>query len=235
VDITSQGAKSIIFSFEITPERTLQWLVRQATGCIPRSKGDLGKALTWLTSGIWLYDYVGTANVNKMFEAMLYAVRRYGVDVAFIDSLFKCGISSEDYNAQKEFVGRLTDFCKQHGIHIFLVAHARKPPSNMSGRNDDRIPSRDEISGTSDIKNAGFNVLMFWRNLTKHLRLQELRRSPIPDLKTIAELEAKWDGRIRLEKQRFNDGRVGEVPTWFDGPSNQLKTAQGDKPKIYCQ
>jgi twinkle protein len=239
VDLRNQGAKVLVFSFEIAPSRTLQWMTRQSLSTsAPKTREELSKALTWLTEGIWMYDYVGTADIKKMFEAMDYAVRRFGIDIVVIDSLFKCGISSEDYNAQKEFISQHTDFCKLTGTHTFLVCHARKPPTVQKGRNDDRVPTRDEISGTSDIKNGGFNVLVFWRNMSKHNRIQELQGSAVMNgdtLKAIHELELKPDGRIRLDKQRFGNGRLGEIPTWYDTASTQLKTSQADKPKVYLQ
>jgi len=85
VDLKNQGAKVLWFSFEISPQRSLQWAVRQAT-CVsvPKTKDDIVKPLTWLTEGVWMYDYVGTADRKKMFEAMNYGVRRYGINIIVV-------------------------------------------------------------------------------------------------------------------------------------------------------
>ena len=51
-----------------------------------------------------------------------------------IDSLVKCGVGVDDYNAQKKFVDALCWAAKQHKVHIHLVNHIRK------GNNETEIP-----------------------------------------------------------------------------------------------
>lgn len=233
VSLISQGARVLDCSLEIKPARTLQWLARQALNKRkPASKEELEAALQWLGSGLWLFDYVGTANIDRMFEAMLYAVKRYGVNVIFIDSLFKCGVGSEDYNGQKEFTNRLTDFARDTGVHVFLVAHSRKPPVASSGPNEGRVPSKDEIAGSSDIQNNAFNIIIVWRNKEKHRKLDELREKPVPDLEAWNKLEAAPDGKIKLDKNRF-DGIEREMSTWFDTASTQFCTEKDARPTTY--
>lgn len=233
ISIMNQGGKVLDCSLEIKPARTLQWMSRQALNKrTPNSKEELEATLQWLSGGIWLFDYVGTANITRMFEAMLYAVKRHGVNVIFIDSLFKCGIGSDDYNAQKDFIAKLCDFSRDTGAHVFLVAHTRKPPINTGGRNEDRVPSKDEIAGSGDIQNGAFNILIVWRNKEKHKKLDELRASSTPSMEAVAKWEAAPDGRVKLDKARF-DGVEREVATWFDLASTQFTLARDERPTTY--
>lgn len=233
ISIMNQGGKVLDCSLEIKPARTLQWMSRQALNKrTPNSKEELEATLQWLSGGIWLFDYVGTANITRMFEAMLYAVKRHGVNVIFIDSLFKCGIGSDDYNAQKDFIAKLCDFARDTGAHVFLVAHTRKPPINTGGRNEDRVPSKDEIAGSGDIQNGAFNILIVWRNKEKHKKLDELRASGTPSMEAVAKWEAAPDGRVKLDKARF-DGVEREVATWFDLASTQFTLARDERPTTY--
>lgn len=233
ISIMNQGGKVLDCSLEIKPARTLQWMSRQALNKrTPNSKEELEATLQWLSGGIWLFDYVGTANITRMFEAMLYAVKRHGVNVIFIDSLFKCGIGSDDYNAQKDFIAKLCDFARDTGAHVFLVAHTRKPPINTGGRNEDRVPSKDEIAGSGDIQNGAFNILIVWRNKEKHKKLDELRASVTPSMESVAKWEAAPDGRVKLDKARF-DGVEREVATWFDLASTQFTLARDERPTTY--
>jgi twinkle protein len=233
ISILNQGGKVLDCSLEIKPARTLQWMARQALNKrTPDNKEELEATLQWLAGGVWLFDYVGTANITRMFEAMLYSVKRYGVNVIFIDSLFKCGIGSDDYNAQKDFIAKLCDFCRDTGVHVFLVAHTRKPPINTGGRNEDRVPSKDEIAGSADIQNGAFNILIVWRNKEKHKKLDELRQSANPSMEAVVKWEAAPDGRVKLDKSRF-DGIEREVATWFDLASTQFTLAQTEKPVTY--
>lgn len=232
--LVSQGARVLDCSLEIKPARTLQWMARQALNKRrPDDKEELEATLQWLSGGVWLFDYVGTANMPRMFEAMLYASKRYGVNVIFIDSLFKCGVGSDDYNAQKEFIAKLCDFCRDTNVHVFLVAHSRKPPVNTGGKNEDRVPSKDEIAGSGDIKNGAFNILIWWRNKSKHHKLDELREAPTMNLEAFQKTEQQPDGRIKLDKQRFADGVEREIAVWFDGASTQFLCTRDEKPTTY--
>jgi twinkle protein len=231
--LLEQGARVLDCSLEIKPERTLQWMAKQAL-CKrrPDSRQELDAVLEWMAGGIWIFDYVGTADMARMFEAMLYAVKRHGVNVIFIDSLFKCGIGSDDYNAQKDFVAKLCDFCRDTGVHVFLVAHTRKPPVNTGGRNEDRVPSKDEISGSGDIKNAAFNILIIWRNKAKHNKLDELREKGSTDFEAIRKLEEQPDGRMRLDKNRM-EGIEREICLWYHPDSTQFRASREELPRPF--
>jgi twinkle protein len=149
---------------------------------------------------------------------MEYARKRHGVDVFVIDSLFKCGLSSEDYGGQREFADKLTTFCNNTGAHVILVAHSRK----VSSGNEYTAPTKSDVSGSSDITNAAFNVIVWFRNKMKKRKLDEARQATPPDVETINAWMDENDGEIILDKQRFGEGEEAKVKTWFSSETTQF-------------
>jgi twinkle protein len=162
-------------------------------------------------------------------HAMEYARKRHGVDIFIIDSLFKCGLSSEDYGGQREFADKLTTFVNNTGAHVILVAHSRK----VSSGNEFAVPTKADVAGSSDITNAAFNVLIVWRNKMKKRKLDELKQAGGADAETIAKWEAEFDGKVVIDKQRFGEGEESEVQLWFDHDSTQFHTCPNSRYPYY--
>ncbi len=57
---------------------------------------------------------------------------------------------------QKSFINQLTDLAKQTNTHIVLVAHPRK--ENLT-----QLIRKESISGSGDITNLAFNVILLHR------------------------------------------------------------------------
>ena len=113
---------------------------------------------------------------------------------------------------------QLTSFCNDTGAHVILVAHSRK------SENEDRVPTKTDISGSQDINNAAFNVIVVWRNKLKQRKWDEAKQRG--DVMKQTEIEGWYDGRIRIDKQRFGDGEDKDVPLFFDRTSWQFWTKQ---------
>ena len=219
IHLVSLGAKVFDASLEIKPAKTLQMMIRSALAKKrPDNKQELDGCLNWLNNSLWFYDHVGVAQKANLLSAMNYARKRFGIDVFVIDSLFKCGVSGEDYSGQRGFMDELTAFCNDTGAHVILVAHSRK------SENEDKVPTKTDISGSQDINNAAFNVVVVWRNKLKQRKIDEATESKDP-LK-VAELEGWYDGRMRLDKQRFGEGEDKDLPLFFDKHSWQFWPTQ---------
>ncbi|MDO7919808.1 bifunctional DNA primase/helicase, partial [Pseudomonas aeruginosa] len=91
-----------IASMEMPARRTLQRMVRQASGMSCPSRGYIDAILDWLDGKLWIYDQLGTAKTGEMLEDFRYAARRYGVNHFIVDSLAKLGMAEDDYNGQKQ-------------------------------------------------------------------------------------------------------------------------------------
>jgi twinkle protein len=201
-----QNRTTLIASMEMAPLATLARMAHQATEKIAPSPDDVDLFLKRLRSNIWLYDQVGTVTPQRIRSVIRYAREHVGADHVIVDSLMKCGISTEDLDAQKRFVDWLSTYAKDTGVHIHLVAHNRK----SSG--EDSIDGKYSIKGASEISDMADNVLLCWRNKRKEQAMQ----AGEADDET---LEAP-DACINVDKQRHGSWE-GKILLWFNQPTCQ--------------
>lgn len=174
------GMKAAIASMEMKGEQTLQKMICQSETTDLPLPGVIDSVLDWLAGKLWVYDLMGEVSADLLLDLMQYSYARSGVNFYTIDSLMKCNISSEDYEAQRKFLNRLSCFAKDTGSHVNLVAHARK------GRDESNAPGKMDVRGTGDIINQADNILTTWRNKEKEElredgKLSEKEESGIPD------------------------------------------------------
>jgi twinkle protein len=155
------GNRVAIGSFEMLGEQTLHKMIIQSEICQLPTRGDIGRVLQWLSGRLWIYDLLGNVAPKQVLELMEYSHSRHGVTQFVIDSLMKCSVGSEDYDAQRIFLNDLCAFAKDRMVHINLVAHARK------GRDESEQPGKLDIKGSSDIINQTDNIVVVWRNKEK--------------------------------------------------------------------
>lgn len=224
--LVQQGCKILDCSLEIRPGLTLYYMTRCAMAKKYAEKHEAEACVSWLNDQMLFLDCVGTVNAERIMHASEYARKRHGVDVLVIDSLFKCGMSGEDYGAARAFADKLTSFANNTGVHVILVAHSRKTQNG----NEYSPPTKSDVAGSSDITNAAFNVIVIWRNKMKKRKVDELRQSKDPE--ALEELE-KWleqpDGKIIIDKQRFGEGEECEIPVWYEKDSCQFHNVQDRK------
>jgi twinkle protein len=207
-------------SLEIRPGLTLYYMTRCAMGKKFAEKAEAEACVDWINERMYFLDCIGTVNVSRVLHAMEYARKRHGIQVFVLDSLFKLGLSSEDWGAQREFADKMTTFCNNTGASVILVAHSRK----TSNGNELAVPSKSDVAGSSDLTNAAFNVIIFWRNKMKARKLNEAKQT------NNAEMTSEWmdepDGKIVIDKQRFGEGEESETVVWFQKDSCQFQTSK---------
>lgn len=213
-----RGERVCIASFEMPAPVLLYRLVRQLTGQRTPSTEYIRRAMTWLADRLWIYDHVGTVDRKRALEVFEYAHRRYGVTYFVLDSLMKCKIGGDDYNAQDDFTDDLDSFCQQKGVHTTLVAHARKGDEKI-------VATNNEVKGSGGITDKAWNVISIWRNKGKEIAMQksmtgeELNRE---DQKALEGPDCVW----YVDKQREGDGWIGQISLGFD-PDSQQFLSQG--------
>jgi twinkle protein len=217
--LLSQGCKVMDASLEIRPAMTLYYMSRCALGKKDATKAEAEACVGWINENMYFLDCLNTVNVDRIMHAMEYARKRHGIDVFIIDSLFKCGMAGEDHAAARAFADRLTSFCNNTLAHVILVAHSRKTQNG----NEFAVPTKSDVAGSSDITNAAFNVIIFWRNKMKKIKLDEARQKN--DMEQVVHWMDQPDGKIIIDKQRFGEGEECQVFTWFDAPSCQFHTS----------
>lgn len=223
--LVQQGAKVMDASLEIKPGMTLYNMTRCALGKKMSSNQEVRACIDWVSDSMFFLDCIGTVSVGRLMQAMEYARKRHGIDVFVIDSLFKCGMSSEDYGGQREFMDKITTFCNNTGAHVILVAHSRK----VSSGNEYAVPTKADISGSSDISNAAFNVVIWFRNKMKKQKLDEARQAIPPNDQEIAKWIDAPDGTAFLDKQRFGEGEEARVFVWLNTDALQFHTSRNVK------
>ena len=227
--LLANNQKIMDASLEIKPGMTLYNMTRCALGKKHSVKEEVEGCISWINDSMFFLDCIGTVNVTRLMHAMEYARKRHGIDVFVIDSLFKCGLSGEDYAGARDFVDKLTTFCNNTGAHIILVAHSRK----TSNGNEYSVPTKSDVAGSSDICNAAFNVIIVWRNKMKKKRMDEIQAATDMDPITKTEQLVKWmdqpDGQIVIDKQRFGEGEECSIMVFFDKESCQFHPTQGMK------
>ena len=152
-----QGHKCLSISLEMSPKAQLARMWRQAS---LQNKPDLDAGLEftrWAKDKLWFYDQHGTINPRVLLSVMRYAHDILGIDFILVDSLMCMSLNSDDYSGQKNVVQGLANTAKQLGVHVILVAHARKGQSVK-----DRL-DKWSVAGSADITNRADNVIILGR------------------------------------------------------------------------
>jgi twinkle protein len=136
-----------------------------------------------------------------------------------VDNLMKCVAGEDDYNGQKAFVDELCAIARDHSMHIHLVHHIKKPPT------DDHKPSKYDFKGSGAITDQPDNVIAVWRNKTKERQIQEKK---IP-------AEGAPDALLIVDKQRNGEGWEGHIGFWFHRPSQQFLAKPDSQPMKFYQ
>ena len=228
LSLCTQGEKVCIASFEMKPGKTLERMGRQFSGFNPNdpafagSEAATAELLTlyedfkgWTDGRLWLYDQQGTVNAKQVAAVVRYCAKEKGITHFFVDSLMKCVASEDDYNGQKMFVDELTAIARDHGIHIHLVHHIRKPAD------ESHKPSKYDYKGTGAITDQVDNVISVWRNKAKEKKRDE---GKLVD-------EKEPDALLICDKQR-NGESEGCIGLWFDRASLQYVGGPGDDPLL---
>lgn len=214
--LLAQGERAGVFSGEMTPERQLKRLVKQASGLDRPTLSYLDTIGAWLHDKIWVVDVVGSASIDRLLSIFTYANHRYGVRQFVIDSLMMTDVPEDGsgaLTAQKEAMRKLCDFAKRNGCHIHLVAHPRKSINENQG------PGKLDVAGSSKLTDAADNVFTVWS-----ARKDEAKTDEDPN---------KPDGALELQKQRNGDIQHFRINLWFNRSAQQFCTYTNRKPVCY--
>jgi len=214
--LMQQGERVVVFSGEMTPERQLKRMVKQASGLDRPTMGFIDAIGRWMHDKLWLFNVVGSATIDRLLAVFLYASKRYGTRHFVIDSLMMTDVPEDGQGAmtaQKEAVRKLCDFAKRNGCHLHLVAHPRK------GADESKGPGKLDVAGSSKITDGADNVFTVWS-----ARKDEADLEADPD---------KPDARLELQKQRNGDTQHYSLALWFNRAAQQFCTYSRRQPVAY--
>lgn len=204
LDLCVQQERVLMVSLEMTPQKTLARMCRQAAGTA-RPYGMARAFSGWTDGRLWLLDHLGRLMPEKTVAVCRYFANELKGTHVFIDSMMKVCQSEESFDEQKQLVSDLCDVAKETKLHIHLVAHCRKP-----SQDETRPPTKYDLRGSASISDQCHNVLTIWSNKVKAIALQ---KNPHDE-------PAKMDPDfiVGVEKQR-NGEYEGKVGLWFHKPS----------------
>lgn len=207
--LVNQGASVCIASLEMQPRATLGKMIQQAKGDGQRCGAYAKRYLHWSGDKLWLYDHIGDCKSDRMLAIVRYCADKLHINHMVIDSLMKCGVRQDDYDAQAEFVSALCDAGRDTGIHIHLVAHSKKQID------ESRKPGKMDIKGSGTIGDLVHNVVTVWRNKPKE---QAIERGDYS-------MESEPDQILICDKQRNGDWE-GQIGLWYHAASRQYTGAR---------
>lgn len=216
--LMAQGQRVTVFSGEMTPERQLKRIMKQATGLDRPTMGYIDAVGNWITDKLWFFNVVGSAGVDRLLTVFLYANKRYGMRHFVIDSLMMTDVPEDGagaMTAQKEAIRKICDFARRNGCHLHLVAHPRK------GQDESRGPGKLDVAGSSKITDGADNVFTVWS-----ARKDENDPDIDPD---------KPDARLELQKQRNGEAQHYSQPLWFCKGAQQFATTPRRTPVSYVR
>jgi twinkle protein len=223
-----QGARVCIASLEMASTQLVRRMVRQAGNTDRPTEPYIREIIDWLDGWLWVFAIVGKSGVARILEVFEYARCRYGCDVFAVDSLMRLGVGAEDYEAQEKAVFEMVSWASEKGVHLHLVAHARKSDRTVLHA----VPDAEDVKGTSEIGANAFNVIGIWRNrkLEDELRqvLEAVERGDASQQAKLDELAPKPTVIVNVAKQRNGDWE-GKFGLWFNLATYQYRSAHDER------
>jgi len=222
VAMGDQGARVCIASLEMAPRQLIRRMVKQAGNVDRPTEPYIREVVGWLDGWLWVFGVVGKTGVSHLLEIFEYARARHGCDVFVVDSLMRLGVGSDDYTGQEKAVFELVSWAVEKGVHVHLVAHARKS-DRAAGHS---VPDAEDVKGTSEIASNAANIIGLWRNRKLEDEIKAAESSG--DKAKIVELAEKPPVLVNVAKQRNGDWE-GKFGLWFSPETYQYRSAHDNR------
>jgi twinkle protein len=228
VAMGDQGARVCIASLEMAPRQLIRRMVKQAGNTNRPPEPYIREVVDWLDEWLWVFAVVGKNPVGRILEVFEYARARYGCDVFAIDSLMRLGVGAEDYEGQEKVVYKIVSWAFDKGVHVHLVAHARKTDRSAAHA----VPDAEDVKGTSEIAANAANILTVWRNRKLEDEIAKLTedtsRGDATAETKLREIADQPPVIVNVAKQRNGDFE-GKFGLWFSPQTYQYRSAHDDR------
>jgi twinkle protein len=169
--------KTFLYSGEMSENKIQNWLYRQMIGnkkeymyevkAKYKTKDEIKpevikKIKEWHKGIFYLFnrrEEKVAKDLNKFFDLMGLAAKRYGVKLFVIDNLMsKLEEKADSLNSdQSNFVQRCKDFADINKVHVILVTHPNKEKGEISKEEGNLV--KTDISGSNNIGNKADNII----------------------------------------------------------------------------
>jgi twinkle protein len=212
IDLSTQGERSLVMSFEMLPAVTLARMARQVFGVNVPTKRQRDAFMRWTDDRLWVFDHMGRFSPAKALAVLRYFCEELEGTQVVIDSMMMVCESEESLDEQKQLITDLVRVAQETGLHIHLVAHCKKP------LDESKPPSKYDIRGSSAISDQVHNIVMVWANQAKKAALEagaKLDDKPTPNGRSWGD---QPDAMLSVGKQR-NGSFEGKLSLWWDESS----------------
>lgn len=226
----NDGNNVLCYSGELTARDFMNWMDLQAAGKdhVRQSKKyanyyyvtkeDREKIAIWLGDHFMLWNNDHGNDFTKLYSNIVAQIEKQKTDLIILDNLMTVDIRELDkfdkYNAQTEFINRLSDLAKRTHTHIIFVAHPRKVIS---------LIRLEDVAGSGNLANRIDNAFMVHRNNN--------------DFKKRSKEEFKWKDDhdaykgtnvIEIAKDRKSGIMDVWIPLWYEPETKRLKNSPAE-------
>lgn len=220
------------FSGELRPQRLKQWIAQVAAGKANVTKNPdtdfsydvnpsvLPNISEWLNGKLKIYSHEKYGNLSEqLVNDIVECITKFGVKLILIDNLMSVSLDGEngDKNEkQKNFVIKVSNIAKMHGVHVILVVHPRK-------ENGLQFLRKESVKGAGDITDAADNVLLIHRVGDDF----EKRATEFLGKERVANL-ILYDNVIEIAKNRDYGNNDKYVGLYFEPESRRYKNSKAE-------
>ncbi len=215
--LMAQGMKAVVASMEMSPEETLETLLRQLLGVkwlVDSQEGHRTymAAVAWLNARCEILDFRGIIQHRQLIDEFKRAAGR-GRNLFIVDNLMKLGLMEDDMAAHGMAANDFAGFAMGHDSHLFMVNHLNKDGGSR---------------GSLRWVDASNNVCSVDRNEKKWEKLgpglDRLKQKLLTHEEFTSEYseflkpgsDKSWDAKFVLKNQRLQGSRQnGSRTLWF--------------------
>ena len=171
LNAAQRDVPSGLWSGELPAQRIKSWICQTAAGKQNVTKVEgrdnayevnenvIEKIENWIDKRLVIYNNNYGSNSEQILADVEEAIKKYGLKLVLLDNLM--ALSLDDLvgtmnEKQKALMVKLDALAKKYHIHILIIAHPRKEANFQLLR-------KESISGTSDLTNIVWNVLLIHR------------------------------------------------------------------------
>tara|TARA_Y100000310_G_scaffold113126_1_gene111661 strand:- start:1581 stop:2624 length:1044 start_codon:yes stop_codon:yes gene_type:complete len=203
-----QQYRALMISLEMLVEESWERMATQRA-LVPAGMDEALDFARWANDKLWFYNQTGTINFATLMAVIRYSVANFGIKFIVVDSLMTMGdIPPDDYRGQRRLMLALSIAARDMGIHIMLIAHARKGISV-----EDKLDIYS-ASGSADLTNLASSVIL----LNKTPQSRKDRDATAPDM------------TFEIAKARHFDITDTTLELWLDTASMNYQT-KWDSPR----
>jgi twinkle protein len=232
--LAARGKMCCVASLEQPPEITFGQILKMLASYpnLPYTD-EFEKAYEYLSKHVFMYKSMERADPKDLISTFVHAHKRYGVDTMVVDNMMTLAIDRSNNTAQAEACDLFRVFVSKYPVHLHLVAHPRKPPTDPNGKQ--APPAQlSEIRGASEIADMANNIITVWRDRSKAELMEEKEEAGFSPSEINQFFESTPCGKMIVRKQRAT-GKWPQTSYWFDELTGRITPKCGSPSPMFSE